>query len=77
MLSDEKNSEDMEKQDTSSEENADEVGKNEKPESVENKAELQDDTSVESGKEQNSGDGEQEQKADDQEKNSPNVDNSL
>ena len=77
VLSDEKNSEDMEKQDTSSEENADEVGKNEKPESVENKAELQDDTSVESGKEQNSGDGEQEQKADDQEKNSPNVDNSL
>lgn len=32
---------------------------------------------MESGKEQNSGDGEQEKKADEQEKNSPNVDNSL
>ena len=74
VLSDEKNSE---KTDTDLEENADETGKNEEPESDENKQDQQGDTSVKSEEEQNAESEQQEKKADDQEKNSPNVDNSL
>ncbi|MDD6069639.1 MAG: hypothetical protein PUC12_02340 [Clostridiales bacterium] len=77
VLPEEKKSEGTEKKDNGSEENIDEAGKKEEPEFDENKQDQQGDTSVKSEEEQNAESEQQEKKTDEQEKNSPNVDNSL